>query len=133
MRITSTAERSTMSPIPLYSSFSFLLNAVCAAALLLGSIWLIVKRWNIIPSDTITGIAFWVGLIAITGPFIGYLRTYSELRVLNQMDAGSSIAQVPNLVNAMQVARRALDNQMLQYFAVMFTLLLCIARGFEHR
>jgi hypothetical protein len=133
MRITSTAERATVSLIPLYTSFSFLLNAVCAAALLLGNIWLIVKRWNIIPADTITGIAFWVGLIAITGPFIGYLRAYCELRVLSQMDTSSSIAQVPNLVNAMQVARRALDNQMLQYFAVMFTLLLCIARVFEHR
>jgi hypothetical protein len=115
-----------------YGSFSFILNGLCGAALLLADIWMIVKHWNSLSQDLLTGMAFWIGLIAIVGPFINYARTYSELFVQCQgmMDLKDPAAR--KLSDVIRVAENALDGQMLQYYAVVFTILLCVTKVFAH-
>lgn len=75
--------------------------------------------------------AFWIGLIAIVGPFISYARTYSELHTRCQALIDSD--HMDGVADAMLVAEKALDSQMLQYFAVMFTMILCLTKFFAHR
>jgi hypothetical protein len=114
-----------------YRSFSFLFNATCGLALVALDIWMIIRGWRSASEEVITFMAFWIGLVAIVGPFITYWRTYSELHVRCQAVQESEFSDaVGGLV---LVAAKALDTQMLQYYAVLFTMILCLAKVFGHR
>jgi hypothetical protein len=113
-----------------YRSFSFLLNTACGLALLIIDAWMIVRRWNTVPQDVITFMAFWIAVVAIIGPFVTYMRTYSELHTHCQAVMGSDASD--SVGSAVLIAERALDTQMLQYYGVVFTVILCLAKVFQH-
>jgi hypothetical protein len=111
-----------------YWTFPFLLNAACAASLLIADSFIIAKHWNSLSEDVATYLVFWLGLIAILGPFVSYTRTYRELRIHCQAVLDPKSNDARNLAEALLCAQKALDGQMLQYFAVILTLMLCFTK-----